>query len=176
MAKWNLSKEVQIHTLNLSSYDEPQVVKLNVDLDFSIADAVEQLLKEYKDIFAWTYKDLKGIPPHLAQHWIELNTNIHASHQTRYQMNLNYVVVVKQDLDKLLVAGFIVLEEVQLGSLRLWWYQKRIGSSKFVWIFENWMLPWKRIPILYLLWRKHWTWWQGMRSTHFWVAFQVIIR
>ncbi len=52
MAKWNLSKEVQIHTLNLSSYDEPQVVKLNVDLDFSIADAVEQLLKEYKDIFA----------------------------------------------------------------------------------------------------------------------------
>jgi hypothetical protein len=45
------------------------VVKLNVDLDFSIADAVEQLLKEYKDIFAWTYKDLKGIPPHLAQHW-----------------------------------------------------------------------------------------------------------
>jgi hypothetical protein len=26
-------------------------------------------------------------------------------------MNLNYVVVVKQDLDKLLVAGFIVLME-----------------------------------------------------------------
>jgi hypothetical protein len=27
---------------------------------------VEQLLKEFKDVFAWTYKDLKGIPSKLA--------------------------------------------------------------------------------------------------------------
>ncbi len=55
----------------------------------------------------WTYKDLKGIPPHLTQHQIELNTNIPTSHQAQYQMNLNYDVVVKQDLDKLLAIGFI---------------------------------------------------------------------
>jgi hypothetical protein len=27
---------------------------------------VEQLLKEFKDVFAWTYKYLIGIPPELA--------------------------------------------------------------------------------------------------------------
>jgi hypothetical protein len=27
---------------------------------------LEQLLKEFKDVFASTYKDLKGIPPELA--------------------------------------------------------------------------------------------------------------
>jgi hypothetical protein len=27
---------------------------------------VEQMLKEFKDVFAWTYKYLKGIPPKLA--------------------------------------------------------------------------------------------------------------
>jgi len=32
------------------------------------------LLKEFKDVFAWIYKDLKGIPPKLAQHKIELDT------------------------------------------------------------------------------------------------------
>ncbi len=68
-------------------------------------------MKEYKDVFTWTCKDLRGIPLHLAQHWIEFNTNIPVSHQIQHQMNLNYVVVVKQDLDKLLVAGFIVLME-----------------------------------------------------------------
>jgi hypothetical protein len=26
------------------------------------------LVKEFKDVFAWTYKDLKGIPPKLIQH------------------------------------------------------------------------------------------------------------
>jgi hypothetical protein len=40
-------------------------VKFNVDLDSFIVDAIKQLLKEYKDVFAWTYKDLKSIPPHL---------------------------------------------------------------------------------------------------------------
>jgi hypothetical protein len=38
MAKWNLSKEVQICPLNLSIHDKPQVVKLNVNLDPSMAN------------------------------------------------------------------------------------------------------------------------------------------
>jgi hypothetical protein len=84
MVKWNLEKDVEIHPLNLGTHDELQVVKLNVDLDLFITDATKQLLKEYKDVFAWTYKDLRGIPPHLMQHQIELDTNILASHQTRY--------------------------------------------------------------------------------------------
>jgi hypothetical protein len=41
---------------------------------------VEQLLKEFKDVFAWTYKDLKGIPLELAQHIIELDTTIPLAH------------------------------------------------------------------------------------------------
>lgn len=43
----------------MGTHDELQMVKLNVDLDPFIVDAKEQLLKEYKDIFAWMYKDLK---------------------------------------------------------------------------------------------------------------------
>jgi hypothetical protein len=30
-----------------------------------------QMLLEFKDVFAWTLKDLKGIPPELVQHKIE---------------------------------------------------------------------------------------------------------
>jgi len=56
-------------------------------------------------------QELTEIPPHIAQHQIELDTMIPLAHQVRYQMNLNYIVVVKQDLDKLLVARFITLVE-----------------------------------------------------------------
>jgi hypothetical protein len=62
------------------------------------------LFKEFKDVFAWTYKDLKGILSELVQHKIELNTSIPLAHQTRYRLNLNYVAIVKQDIDKLLAA------------------------------------------------------------------------
>jgi len=58
-------------------------------------------------VFAWTYKDLKGIPPKLAQHRFEIDTSIPPAHQARYTLNPNYVIVIKQDIDKLLVARFI---------------------------------------------------------------------
>ncbi len=53
------------------------------------------LLKEFKDVFSWIYKDLKGIPLALAQHRIELDTSIPPAHQARYKLNPNYVAVVK---------------------------------------------------------------------------------
>jgi predicted transcriptional regulator len=68
-------------------------------------------LKEFKEFFAWTYKDLKGIPLELAQHIIELDITILLTHQARYRLNPNYVIVVKQDIDKLLIVVFIEYAE-----------------------------------------------------------------
>jgi hypothetical protein len=42
------------------------MVKINTYLEISKVLEVEQMLKEFKNSFAWTYKDLKGIPPELA--------------------------------------------------------------------------------------------------------------
>jgi hypothetical protein len=66
--------------LNLGTDVEPQMVKINVQLETGKVLEVEQLLKEFKDVFAWTYKNLKGIPPKLPQHIIELDTTIPSTH------------------------------------------------------------------------------------------------
>ncbi len=65
------------------------------------------LLKKFKDIFVCTYKDLEGTPPNIAQHHIELDTSIPLVHQIRYKLNPNSATIVKHDIDKLLVVGFI---------------------------------------------------------------------
>lgn len=52
------------------------MVNLNIDLDDAIVGEVEALLWKYKDMFAWSYKELIGIPPHITQHQIELDTTI----------------------------------------------------------------------------------------------------
>ncbi len=93
--------------LNLGIDVKLETVKINAQLEISKVLEVEQLLKEFKDVFAWTYKDLKGIPLELAQHKIELDTTIPLAHQARYRLNLNYATVVKQDIDKLLVVVLI---------------------------------------------------------------------
>jgi len=49
----------------------------------------------------------------LVQHIIELDISIPLTHQARYKLNLNYVVAVKHDIDKLLVVKLIQpIEEV----------------------------------------------------------------
>ncbi len=83
---------------------ESQMVKINAQLEIGKVLEVEQFLKEFKDVFAWTYKDLKGIPLELTQHIIELDIIIPLTHQAMYILNPNYVIVMKQDIDKLLVV------------------------------------------------------------------------
>ncbi len=54
---------------------------------------------------------MKGIPPNITQHWIELDILITLVRQARYWLNLNYVSIAKHDNNKLLVVSFIKLVE-----------------------------------------------------------------
>lgn len=78
-----------------------------MDLNEPMVAIVEHLLQEFNDVFAWTYKDLKRIPLHIVVHSMEFDTTISPTHQAKYQMNPNYIAIMKQDLDKLLATGFI---------------------------------------------------------------------
>jgi hypothetical protein len=49
----------------------------------------------------------QGMLQKLAQHHIELDMFISLAHQAMYKMNPNYVTIIKQDVSKLLVVGFI---------------------------------------------------------------------
>jgi hypothetical protein len=72
--------------MNLGTNVEPQMVNINAQLEKGKVLELEQLLKKFKDVFAWTYKDLKGIQQELAQHKIELDTTIPLPHQARYRL------------------------------------------------------------------------------------------
>ncbi len=66
ITRWMLTKDQQLMKLNLGTNAEPHMVKINAQLETCKVLELEQFLKEFKDVFAWTYKDLKGIPPKLA--------------------------------------------------------------------------------------------------------------
>jgi hypothetical protein len=105
---WSLPESKQLHQINVGSPEQPQYLKISAHLDKCHAIEAEQLLREFKDVFAWSYKDLKRIPPSLAEYRIKLEKDVPAAHQARYRMNPNYASIVKQDIDRLLEAGFIV--------------------------------------------------------------------
>jgi len=53
----------QLVKLNLGIKENPQYIKVNAQLTKEKTKELQMFLKEFKDVFAWTYKDLKGIPP-----------------------------------------------------------------------------------------------------------------
>ncbi len=143
-------------------------------MDEPIASNIETLLWEYKDIFAWNYIDLKGIPPWIVQHYIKLDTTIPPTHQPKYRMNPNYVTIIKQDLDKLLSAGLITsMEEANCISPIKLLYRKKTASFISTWIFNDAMLLLRKIRILYLLQNRCWTKWLDMRSIFFGWIFKL---
>ena len=65
------------------------------------------LLKEYKDVFAWSHEDMKGLPPKFHQHKMNLAIDAKPVQQRWYRMNPNDAACVKEEIDKLLKAGCI---------------------------------------------------------------------
>jgi hypothetical protein len=78
--QWMLLENHQVWLLNLGTTQNPQIIKLNATLVELVATDTKTLFREYKDIFAWNYIDLKGIPPQIVQHCIKVNTIIPPTH------------------------------------------------------------------------------------------------
>ena len=106
IAGWTVEDEDLVKHLNLGTTEDPKLVKIAKDLGEYEAK-VKELLLNFKDVFAFTYKDMKGIPPHVCEHKIELQPEAKPVRQMRYRMNPNYAAKVKEEIDKYLEAGFI---------------------------------------------------------------------
>ena len=52
--------------------EEPKPVYIATDLTPEEEELLIDTLKEYKDVFAWSYKDLKGVDPKICQHTIPM--------------------------------------------------------------------------------------------------------
>jgi len=86
--------------------EEPQFIKIGSQLSTEETKHYKKLVMEYRDIFAWSYKNLKGIPPKVDQHTIPLIPGAKPICQKERRMNLRLQLVVKAKLEKLLEAGF----------------------------------------------------------------------
>ena len=51
--------------MNLGDEAEPKNILVGDYWDPVLKAAAFKIFLEYKDVFAWTYKDLKGVPPEL---------------------------------------------------------------------------------------------------------------
>jgi hypothetical protein len=73
------------------------------------------LFKEFKDVFAWRYEDLKTYDPAIFQHQIPLKEDIHPFKKKQRQLNPMLHPLVQTELKKLYDAKILFQSDIQNG-------------------------------------------------------------
>ena len=84
---------------------KPREVERPVYIANDLTPAEEQeliaLLMEYRDVFAWSYKDLKGVDPSICQHTIPMRDDVKPSRQRPYTYNEIFAKKIREEIEKL---------------------------------------------------------------------------
>jgi len=67
----------EVEELDLARLGEsPQPIFISKRLSNEFKTPLISLLKEYKDVFAWTYKEMSGLDPSLVIHGLSIATGV----------------------------------------------------------------------------------------------------
>ena len=86
--------------MDLETKDKPRPVNVAKEMPNEEKKAMIELLINFWDVFAWSYKDMQGLDSQLYQHQIHLRIDAKPVAQRRYRMNPNYAAKVKEEIDK----------------------------------------------------------------------------
>ena len=63
--------EPTLETINLGNDENPCLIKIGSTLNEKEKKDLQELLMEFQEVFAWSYEDMLGIDPEIAQHHID---------------------------------------------------------------------------------------------------------
>ena len=63
--------EPTFETLNLGNNENPRLIKMGSNLNEKERKDLKVLLTKFQEVFAWSYEDMPGINPEIAQHQID---------------------------------------------------------------------------------------------------------
>ena len=70
-------------------------------------DAYKALFQEFRDIFSWSYIEMLGLDPFITEHHIDTWPNVAPVHQKQWPIHPSKAAMVKAEIEKLLITGFI---------------------------------------------------------------------
>jgi ribonuclease HI len=103
------SSSLSYEKVNLGTSENPQCINLGLGCSRQEKDAFVKLFKEFKDVFAWTYDDLKTFDPNIIQHVIPMKPQTLPFQQKLRKMHPKLEPTVQKELNKLLSAKIIFL-------------------------------------------------------------------
>ena len=93
---------------NIGTKEHRRIVKISKALSAEQRERYIKLLKEYVDIFAWSYEDLKIYDTSIIQHKVPMKCNVKPFKQKLRRINPALFPVIEKEVKKLLDAKIII--------------------------------------------------------------------
>ena len=95
--------------VNLGVDEEKKEVKFRIGMTTPIRDELVALLRDYHDIFAWSYQDMPGLSPNIVQHRLPLNPGCTLVKQKLRRMKPEMSLKIKEEVKKQFDVGFLAV-------------------------------------------------------------------
>ncbi|XP_023925929.2 uncharacterized protein LOC112037349 [Quercus suber] len=101
----------ELKEVNLGTAEEPRPTFISALLTPEEEEGYLKLLVEYKDVFAWIYKEMPGLNPSIAVHHLAVKKGMRPVKQAQRCFRPELIPQIETEVNKLIEAGFI--REVQ---------------------------------------------------------------
>jgi ribonuclease HI len=132
-----LNEDTETTECNIGSQEKPRFVKLSSSLTREQKAEYTELLKEFADVFAWTYEDLKTYDTSVIEHKIPLKEEAKPFRQKLRQINPMLLPVMEKEVKKLLDAQIIVPLRYSEWVANLVPVRKKSGEIRLCVDFRN---------------------------------------
>lgn len=102
------SRDDEVEECNIGTEENPKVIKISKNLTKESRDRYIKLMKEFHDVFAWTYDDLKVYDPDVIHHTIPVQKNAKPFKQKLRRMNPLLLPLIEKEVNKLFDAKIII--------------------------------------------------------------------
>ncbi|XP_074301299.1 uncharacterized protein LOC141632675 [Silene latifolia] len=97
----------ELKELNLGTTEDPRPIYVSALLTKQEEEEYYKLLVEYKDVFAWSYKEMPGLSPKIAVHRLAIKKGTNPKKQPQRRFRPELVPEIEKEVNKLIEAGFI---------------------------------------------------------------------
>jgi ribonuclease HI len=129
--------DVDTTECNIGTPEEPKFVKLSRSLTKEQRIEYTELLREFSDVFAWTYEDLNTYDTSVIEHKIPLKEEAKPFRQKLRQINPMLLPVMEKEVKKLLDARIIVPLRYSEWVANLVPVRKKSGEIRLCVDFRN---------------------------------------
>ncbi|KAI5422238.1 hypothetical protein KIW84_045633 [Lathyrus oleraceus] len=99
----------ELETINLGTEDAKREIKIGAALEDSVKRRLIEMLREYVEVFAWSYQDMPGLDTDIVMHRLPLREGCPSVKQKLRRTSPDMATKIKEEVQKQWDAGFLAV-------------------------------------------------------------------